>query len=77
MQDLKSFSAGRDVAENLAMARRAANLGDISHTVLHAQEAVCQSMEALTREIAALRRELNGDAAENRPAVRQGVTFAE
>ncbi len=58
MEDLKSFSAGRDVPENLARARRAANIGDISHTVLHAQEAVCLSVEMLMREIAALRREL-------------------
>jgi hypothetical protein len=68
MEDLKSFEAGRDVPENLARARRAANLGDVSHTVLHAQEAVCLSMEMLTREIAALRRELRGaSAASERP----------
>ncbi len=66
MQDLKSFGPGRNVAENLEMARRAANLGDIAHTVLHAQEAVCQSMEGLTREIAALRRELDGHAPDRR-----------
>lgn len=59
MEDVKSFGPGRSVMENLERARHAANLGDTSHTVLHAQEAVCLSMDALRREIAELRRELS------------------
>jgi hypothetical protein len=58
MHDLKSFEPGASVEDNLSMARYAANIGDVAHTVLHAQEAVCQSVEALMSEIAALRREL-------------------
>ncbi len=76
MEDLKSFGPGKTVAENLEMARRAANLGDISHTMLHAQEAVCQSVDALTREIAALRRQLDARVAPGR-TVRDGAILAD
>ncbi len=58
MHDVKSLQRGRTVEDNLEMARHAANIGDVSHTILHAQEAVCLSFEALTDEIAALRRDL-------------------
>ncbi len=77
MEDLKSYGPGKTVAENLEMARRAANLGDISHTVLHAQEAVCQSMETLTREIAALRRALDSHSPGVGRAVREGAALAD
>lgn len=58
MHDVKALERGRTVEESLASARYAANVGDVSHTILHAQEAVCLSFEALTDEIAALRRDL-------------------
>lgn len=69
MEDVKSFGPGRNVSENLDRARHAANLGDISHTVLHAQEAVCLSMDALRREIADLRREMSALRASKRLAL--------
>lgn len=55
MNDVRAGNAGRDVAENLDLARRSANIGDVAHTVFYAQEAVCLSLEALTMELAALR----------------------
>ncbi len=58
MHDVKALDRGRSVEESLTNARHAANIGDTSHTILHAQEAVCLSFEALTDEIAELRRAL-------------------
>jgi hypothetical protein len=59
MNDVRALEPGRDVKENLDLARHSANIGDVSHTIFYAQEAVCLSVAALAAEIAALRRELS------------------
>ncbi|MGD9968044.1 MAG: hypothetical protein AB7T59_16105 [Hyphomonadaceae bacterium] len=62
MNDVRALQPGRDVTENLELARRWANIGDVSHTIFYAQEAVCLSVESLAAEIVALRRELHNIA---------------
>jgi hypothetical protein len=58
MIDVKSLKPGASIDENLTMARHSANIGDVAHTILHAQEAVCLSVETLAAEINALRAEI-------------------
>jgi hypothetical protein len=60
MSSVHAIDRPEAVQEYLAKARRAANIGDSSHTILHAQEAVCLALGTLGDEIAALRRELAG-----------------
>lgn len=43
----------------LARARRSADIGDVSHTVLHSQEALFGALQRLTDEVGALRAELS------------------
>jgi HEPN domain-containing protein len=59
MTETNSLGPTGDIVENLEKARQSADRGDVSHTVLYAQEAVCLSIEALVREMAALRLELS------------------
>ena len=47
--------------EPLARAKRAADIGDVSHTVFHSQEALIAAMQRLAEEVSALRRTLAGE----------------
>jgi HAMP domain-containing protein len=49
----------------LVRAKRAADIGDVSHTVFHSQEALIVAMQHLAEEVSALRKAL---AAERAPA---------
>lgn len=62
MSNVHAVDRPQTVQDHLAKARRAANIGDSSHTIYYAQEAVCLALGALGDEIAALRRELAGRA---------------
>ncbi len=44
----------------LARAKRAADIGDVSHTVFHSQEALIAAMQHLAEEVSALRQTLAG-----------------
>lgn len=47
--------------EPLARAKRAADIGDVSHTVFHSQEALIVAMQHLAEEVRALRQTLAGE----------------
>jgi hypothetical protein len=66
MTEVKSVEGAADIWENLKKARLSADKGDVSHTVLYAQEAVCLSVAALVQEMAALRLELSGGSSRER-----------
>jgi hypothetical protein len=42
----------------LTRAKRAADIGDVSHTVFHSQEALIAAMQHLAEEVSALRQAL-------------------
>lgn len=50
---------GTTTMPELARARRSADIGDVSHTVLHSQEALYSALQRLTDEVGALRAELS------------------
>ena len=47
--------------EPLARAKHSADIGDVSHTVFHSQEALIVAMQGLAEEVSALRRTLAGE----------------
>jgi hypothetical protein len=51
----------RPALDPLARAKRAADIGDVSHTVFHSQEAMIEAMQRLAEEVSALRQALSAE----------------
>lgn len=53
--DTATYPTPQTSEEQLRLAQKAADKGDVSHTVLHTQRALVLSLQELTNELRALR----------------------